>query len=115
LNTLTIAKYGNNSLFLDGKIDHVLVWNRALSATEVRQLYLDPICFMQHRMLILPGGAAAAPITIAGTGGAISEFAISEAPISGSPSVPAASGHLLPFPWELTSGNMQTLTGGMRN
>jgi hypothetical protein len=30
-----------------GKIDHVLLYNRALPRAEVRQLYADPYCFMQ--------------------------------------------------------------------
>lgn len=56
------------------------------------------------------------PLNIANTGGAISEYDISEAPISGSTNAAQpTSGQMLPFPWMLTTGNMMDMTGGMRN
>ncbi len=35
------------SNFYDGKIDHVLFWNEALTANEIAYLYCEPFCFMQ--------------------------------------------------------------------
>ena len=39
--------------FFNGLIDDTLIYSRALSATEVQQLYQDPFCFMQPRRLWL--------------------------------------------------------------
>jgi len=46
----------------EGKISHVYIFNRALSATEIKQLYLEPFCMFWHDLIELwsKEGAAAA-------------------------------------------------------
>jgi len=43
-NKLQIGAYGESGLYWTGRLDNVQVWNRALSADEVRLLYASPFC-----------------------------------------------------------------------
>ncbi|HZZ80907.1 MAG TPA: LamG domain-containing protein [Gemmataceae bacterium] len=45
-SNLFIGEYPNDGHYWDGILDHVLIWNRALSAAEIRQLYENPFCFL---------------------------------------------------------------------
>lgn len=44
-----------------GNLDHVVLWNRALSGSEVAELYYDPMCFMapMTNRAVLAAGAGA--------------------------------------------------------
>ena len=44
----------------DGLIDTPLIYNRALSAAEIQQLYAQPFCFMQPRKQLISRSAAPA-------------------------------------------------------
>jgi len=66
----TLASTGNlaiglvgNSVFSEGSIDEVRIYNRALSADEVRQLYTDPFCMFEqeskYRWYVPSGGQVA--------------------------------------------------------
>ncbi len=45
---LDLGQQGNNLLFLNGTIDDVRVYNRALSASEVQQLYNPTVVYLQQ-------------------------------------------------------------------
>jgi hypothetical protein len=53
---------------LDGRIDHVLGWNRVLSASEIAHLYREPFCIFQPKvspgLLSAPAGQI---VSLAGT------------------------------------------------
>jgi len=52
----------NNYLYWNGSIDEVRVHNRALSASEVQQLYTDPFCMYEQKSIFRwfkPGGVVA--------------------------------------------------------
>lgn len=49
-----------------GNLDHVILWNRALSGSEVAELYDDPMCFMapaNNRALLVGSGTASGIIS----------------------------------------------------
>ena len=39
--------YSGGAKYLNGQIDHVMIWDRALSAGEVSQLYAEPFCMFE--------------------------------------------------------------------
>ena len=43
-NNFLISSYNNSGYYLDGSIDSVLIYNRALSAEEIKTLYHNPFC-----------------------------------------------------------------------
>ena len=48
---------------LNGKIDNVMIFDRALSASEIQQLYCDPFCMFNRRFIELWTGATSSGIT----------------------------------------------------
>lgn len=103
---------GGGVNYFNGLYDNAAIWNRVLTPDEVMQLYLQPFVLLRQSKLILPQSSSSAPITIAGTGGAISEFAISEAPISGAMGV-GMEGHLIvtEAPDTMAASAKETFTG----
>lgn len=67
-----------------GLVDLVGLWNRVLTFPEVKLLYESPLHLIQSTRQIFSGAGLPPPVTLAGTGGAIAEFSISEVPIAGS-------------------------------
>lgn len=49
---------GSPSLYYNGELDHVLVWNRVLSQNEISQLYRDPFSMLRFidNIRLLPTG-----------------------------------------------------------
>jgi len=59
-NTVKIGRRSDGFGDTDGKIQDVRIWNRALTATEVRQLYLNPWApFQQRNQVVVPTITAA--------------------------------------------------------
>ena len=59
---------GNANRGMDGRLDHVLAWNRVLSADEIASLYSKPFCIFQRKvspcLLFVPTGQI---VSLAGT------------------------------------------------
>lgn len=62
-STWAIGKATNNTQYFAGDIQNVKVWKRALTPTEIMQLYVNPYCmYQQQRPLITGSGAAAVAV-----------------------------------------------------
>ncbi len=59
--TLKMGKYGGNANYLNGQIDLPMVWNRALSASEIALLYREPFCMFEQDNIALMAVEAPAP------------------------------------------------------
>ena len=59
--TIGALEVGSNPL--DGQIDHVMIYNRALSASEIALLYRKPFCMFRDpaEMILAAAGQTAAP------------------------------------------------------
>ena len=88
-----------------GIVDEVRIWNRALSAAEVKRLADDPYVFSNRRPQVAVGGAASKtatknrPLALA-----------SEAHDDGNP-----AGSSLVYEWEVVSGDASAVTFADRN
>ena len=61
-----ISRYNNSGYYLDGSIDSVLIYNRALSVEEIATLHHDPFCNMLRvPVRYVPAAAAGLPIPVA--------------------------------------------------
>jgi hypothetical protein len=60
--------------WLDGNIDHAIIWNRALSASEIAWLYREPFCMFERA--ITPGLIGGPIINLAGTLAALSSLSV---------------------------------------
>ncbi|MCH7559002.1 MAG: LamG domain-containing protein [Planctomycetes bacterium] len=61
---------GSNQRFYDGLIDHVLIYNRALPASEIASLYREPFCMFDRAWR--PGLIGGQIVELAGTSTALS-------------------------------------------
>ena len=59
-NALLIGQGYNNGWILDGTIDHIMFWDRALSANYVRSLYRDPFQMFRRKPIELWSAAIGA-------------------------------------------------------
>jgi hypothetical protein len=115
----TIGAYTDGNYASNCTVDNCLIWNRALSITEIQQLYADPFCFMQPaRGQVLSFGNTSALASFPGIGSAISGFSISSLSVSGSSTlVPrvatwAASGSLVAVGASLSKGKATWAASG---
>ncbi len=69
---LLIGRYHTGIRELDGQIDHVMIWNRALSAAEIARLYREPFCMFERA--IRPGLISGPIINLAGASTALSSL-----------------------------------------
>jgi len=67
----TVTMGDENDTGLDGKIDHVMIFNRALSASEISQLYLNPFCMFERDPIELWVGATSVGVPPVGMAGAM--------------------------------------------
>jgi len=51
----------SNSRDFNGQIDNVMIFNRALSANEIQQLYREPFCMFQRELIELWAASGGAP------------------------------------------------------
>jgi len=67
----TVTMGDENDTGLDGKIDHVMIFNRALSASEIQQLYREPFCMFERDPIELWTGATSVGVPPVGMAGAM--------------------------------------------
>lgn len=48
INNMGWGCYDGNNYYFNGQIDCIMMWNRALSDQEIKQLYEDPYCFIKN-------------------------------------------------------------------
>ena len=99
---------GQTNLFsrtFPGVVDEVRIWNRALSAAEVKRLADDPYVFSNRRPQVMTSGAAS------GTATKNRPLALaSEVRDDGKP-----AGAPLAYAWEVVSGDASAVTFADRN
>lgn len=65
--SLYVGCYDNSGYFFTGIVEQACVWNRALSASEIQWLYINPYCFIQPQSprLRMMSGFSSPPSTFA--------------------------------------------------
>jgi len=46
--SISVLDRATNALYMSGKIDHVMIWNRALTDAEIALLYREPFCMFER-------------------------------------------------------------------
>ena len=70
----TSFKIGGTTTYFNGVIDHVMIFSRALSASEIAQLYRDPFCMVDRAWT--PGLIGGQIVEFLGTSAALSSLSV---------------------------------------